>query len=333
MLLKHYLDQGVSKAELSRRFGVNRRTIHYWIETGQLDREVSPGAGGYAPRPPVAHKLDPYKAIIDARLEAFPKLSAKRLFDEVRAAGYAGSYSRVSDYVRAARPREPVEAPVRFETPAGRQGQVDFGTFTLPWGRRHALVIVLGYSRLLWLRFYPRQTMTVLIEGLERAFDAFGGVPEELLFDQMRAVVLSDDRAAGGGLVLNAEFLRFAAHWGFVPRSCRPYRARTKGKVERPIRYIRDGFFYGREFANDDDLNEQAARWLEGTANLRRHATTRERPVDRFERDERAALLPLAVTPYRRLGLRQAAAPRPPRLPASVEVERRPLSVYAEALQ
>ena len=102
------------------------------------------------------------------------------------------------------------------------------------------------------------------MEGLESAFDRFSGVPEELLFDQMRAVVLSDDRAAGGGLVLNAEFLRFAAHWGFMPRSCRPYRARTKGKVERPIRYIRENFFYGRSFANDNDLNEQAARWLGG---------------------------------------------------------------------
>ena len=274
MLLKHYLEQGVSKAELSRRFGVNRRTIHYWIETGQLDRDLSAGARGYAPRPPVAHKLDPYKGIIDARLEAFPKLSAKRLFDEVRAAGYPGGYERVRHYVNTVRPREPVEAAVRFETPAGRQGQVDFGTFTLPWGRRHALVIVLGYSRLLWLRFYPRQTMAVLTEALESAFNRFGGVPEELLFDQMRAVVLSDDRAAGGGLVLNAEFLRFAAHWGFMPRSCRPYRAQTKGKVERPIRYIRESFFYGRTFANDDDLNEQASRWLEGTANLRRHATT-----------------------------------------------------------
>ena len=79
-----------------------------------------------------------------------------------------------------------------------------------------------GYSRLLWLRFYTRQTMPVLMEGLESAFDRFGGVPEELLFDQMRAVVLSDDRGAGGGLVLNEEFLRFAAHWGFMPRSCRP---------------------------------------------------------------------------------------------------------------
>ncbi len=118
-------------------------------------------------------------------------------------------------------------------------------------------------------------------------YDQFAARPAprtgRLLFDQMRAVVLSDDRGAGGGLVLNEEFLRFAAHWGFMPRSCRPYRAQTKGKVERPIRYIRESFFYGRSFVNDNDLNEQAVRWLEGTANVRRHAG--ERPVDRFERE------------------------------------------------
>ena len=136
MLLKHYLERRVSKTELSRRFGVSRRTIHEWIETGQLDREVSSGGARYTPRPPMGHKLDPYKGIIDARLDEYPKLSAKRLFDEIRAAGYPGGYSRVRDYVRGVRPREAVEAAVRFETPAGRQGQVDFGTFTLPWGNR-----------------------------------------------------------------------------------------------------------------------------------------------------------------------------------------------------
>ena len=158
ILLKHYLDQGLSKAELSRRFGVSRRTIHNWIESGQLDRDLSSGETSYTSRPRVAHKLDPYKAIIEERLEQFPKLSAQRLFDEVHAAGYPGGYSRVRDYVRAVRPQEPADAVVRFETSAGSQGQVDFGTFTLPWGRRHALLVVLGYSGLLWLRFYRRQT-------------------------------------------------------------------------------------------------------------------------------------------------------------------------------
>ena len=323
--------RGVSKAELSRRFGVSRRTIHAWIEAGELDRDPSSGEARYSPRPRRPHKLDAYKGIVDERLAEFPLLTAQRLFDEVRAAGYEGGYSRVRDYVREARPREPAEPAVRFETPPGRQGQVDFGTFALPWGRRHALLVVLGHSRLLWLRFYPRQTMAVPAEGLESAFARFGGVPAELLFDQMRAVVVSDDRTSGGELVLNAEFLRFAAHWGFAPRSCRPYRAQTKGKVERPIRYLRESFFYGREFAGDEDLNEQAERWLEGTANVRAHGTTGERPVDRFERDERKALRPLADRPYRRLdGPAPAAAP-PPRPQVAVEVEKRPLRVYAEA--
>ena len=113
MLLKYYLERGVSKAALSRRFGVSRRTIHAWVETGQLDRDLSSGGSRYAPRPPAPHKLDPYTGIIDARLEEYPGLSAQRLFDEVRAAGYPGGYSRVRDYVRAVRPPLPsAAAPV-----------------------------------------------------------------------------------------------------------------------------------------------------------------------------------------------------------------------------
>ena len=332
MLLRHHLEMGTPKAELSRRFGVSRRTIHYWVESGQLDRDLEAGAAQYSPRPPAVWKLDPYKGIIRDRLEEFPKLSARRLFEEVRAAGYPGGYSRVRDYVREVRPGEPLDPVVRFETPPGRQGQVDFGSFSLPWGRRHALLVVLGHSRLLWLRFFPRQTMEVLFCGLEGAFERFGGVPEELLFDQMKAVALSDGRGSGGGLVVNPEFQRFARHWDFRPRACRPRRPRTKGKVERPIRYVRDGFFHGRRFAGDEDLNEQAGRWLDGTANVRRHGTTGERPVDRFERDERAALKPLANRPYSRVGAPPAAPPER-RPPAVVEVQRRPLSAYAEAVR
>ena len=227
MLLRHGLEAGESKTELARRFGVSRRTIHHWIETDRLDRDVEAGAARYAERARVAHKLDPYKGIIDERLSAYPKLSAQRLFEEVRSAGYAGGYGRVRDYVREARPRPPEEPVVRFETLAGWQGQVDFGEFPLPWGRRHALLVVLGYSRLLWMRFYPRQTMDVLFAGLEEAFGRFGGVPREMLFDQMRAVVTSDDRSDGGSLVVNAEFQRFAAHWRRTGGSARAPAART----------------------------------------------------------------------------------------------------------
>ena len=305
MLLKHCLEQGLSKAELA--------------DDPPLDSDgpAGPGSDGAGRRAPVARKLDPCKGIVAARLA---ELTAQRLYEEVRAAGYEGGCGRVREHVRTVRPREAADPVVRFATPPGRQGQVDFATFRVPWERRHALV-VLGHSRPLWLRFCPRQTMALLRDGLENAFETFGGVPEELLFDQMRAVVVSDDRLAGGGLELNAEFLRFAAHWGFRVRSCRPCRARTKGKVERPIRYVRESFFHGREFGGDEDLNEQAERWRAGTANERRHGTNGR------------LCSSLASVPCRRVGER----PRPPDpSPAAapvVAVERRPLREYAEAVR
>jgi transposase len=216
---------------------------------------------------------------------------------------------------------------VRFETPPGVQGQVDFAHISLPWGRRWALVVVLGYSRLMWVKLFPRQRMAELISGLEEAFRFFGGVPQELLFDQMRAVVVSDLRDAGGSLKENTEFLRFANHWGFRIRSCRPYRARTKGKVERPIRYVRENFFYARAFAGDADVDAQLARWLDERANVRVHATTGEQPKVRFERDERALLRPVAATGYHRLGTPVEKRPKSASI-ARVAVERRALSVY-----
>ena len=212
VLLRHYLEQGVGKAEIARRVGVSRRTVYHWIETGQLDRECDAEPVRYGPRGPAPSKLDPYKAIIDERLATYPKLSATRLYREVREAGYEGSYNQVKRYARQVRPLAEPEPERRFETPPGHQGQVDFADFALPWGKRLALVVVLGYSRMLWLQYYERQTMATVVRGLEAAFAFFGGVPSELLFDQMRAVVVGDHRSEGGRLLENREFLRFSAH-------------------------------------------------------------------------------------------------------------------------
>ena len=332
VLLRHYLEQGMTKAAIARQVGVSRDTIYRWIRTGQLDRDLDEEAVRYGPRPPVPSKLDPYKAIIEARLAEYPKLTATRLFKEVRDAGYPGSYSQVKRYVRRVRPRPPEEAVQRFETPPGHQGQVDFADFRLPWGRRHALIVVLGYSRLMWLSYYEHQTMSVVMGGLEAAFLYFGGVPSELLFDQMKAVIVEDGRAGGGRLVENPEFLRFSRHWGFRIRACRPYRAQTKGKVERPIRYIRESFFYGRDFVSDDDLNARVLAWLDGEANVRIHGTLKERPADRFQR-ERPHLTPLAAWPYRPVAPmpepRRASRIRRAPVPPVVDVEHRPLVTYA----
>jgi transposase len=328
VLLRHYLERGLSKAEVARELGISRRTVYHWIATGQLDRGLDNAAVRYTPRPSVTRKIDPFRGIIDARLSEFPKLTATRLFDEVRAAGYAGGYTQLKEYVRQVRPTPPADPVVRFETPPGQQAQVDFAEFRLPWGKRYALVVVLAYSRLLWLQFYACQTLAVLTSGLEDAFAFFGGVPGELLFDQMKAVVIEDQREIGGRVLENAEFARFAAHWGFRIRACRPYRAKTKGKVERPIGYVRQSFFYGRTFLNDADLNAQALAWLAQTANVRIHRTTAEAPHTRFERDERVLLKPLALRPYRSLILPTSRQPMQARYPVLTSVERRSLAWY-----
>lgn len=334
VLLRHYLAEGLTKTAIAEQLGISRRTITRWIADGELDRDLDEPPR-YRARPVVRRKLDPYRAIIEARLEAFPKLSSVRLLDEIRAAGYDGGYTQLKEYVRAVRPRPPEEPVVRFETAPARQAQVDFADFRLPWGKRYALMVVLGYSRLLWVRFFTRKDMRALLDGLEEAFGVFGGVPQELLFDQMRSVITRDGRLSGDRLVSNAEFVRFAAHYEFKIRACRPYRAQTKGKVERPISYVRDSFFYGREFLNDADLDAQLQRWLDGTANVRLHRTTGEQPRLRFDRDERALLQPLPHRPYHSLlvepSKRRSADTqlRASQLPV-VSVERRPLSHYTE---
>ena len=295
VLFRAMLKGGMSKAAISRELGISRRTATRWATADSGGRGHE--ALSYGPRTTGSSILDPYKEIVRIRLSEYPDLSAVRVFRELRESGYRGSYDVVKRYVRQVRPQPGKEPVVRFETAPGRQGQVDFAEFPLPWGKRYALLVVLGFSRLLWFQFFERQTMEVLMRGLEAAFAYFGGVPWELLFDQMKAVIIEDHRASAGELLRNAEFERFSHHHGFVIRACRPYRARTKGKVERPIRYLRDAFFYGREFASDEDLNDQALRWLETVANVRMHRTLKEVPRARFER-ERFLLGPLADRPY-----------------------------------
>ena len=337
VLLQHLLDEGLSKTAIAQRLGVSRRVVHHWIATGQLTRDLTAAPPRQYPARPT--HLAPYHAIITARLATYGELSAVRLFDEVRAAGYAGGITQLREYVARVRPRHAPEPVVRFETAPGHQAQVDFAEFRLPWGKRYALLVVLGYSRLLWLKFYPRQTLATVIAGLEEAFTYLGGVPREILFDQMKAVIIDDHRLDGGKLLENAEFLRFAAHWEFRIRACRPYRAKTKGKVERPIRYVRENFIYGREFVGDADLEAQRLAWLDGVANVRVHRTTQCVPRVRFETEEVMHLQPLAVRAYRPLMLPAERTTRrtvphrlTPTLPSLV-VEQRGLRSYQQLVE
>jgi transposase len=180
VLLKHYLASGLAKAAIARQLGISRRVLYHWIDTGQLERDLSAGAPGRS-RVAGPAKLDPYKPLIQERLTTYPALSAVRLLAECRAAGYPGGYSQLKAYVARIRPRPEPEPVVRFETAPGEQAQFDFADVRFPWGKRHVLLVVLGYSRLLYVEFVPRQTALTVMLGLERAFQAFGGVPREIL--------------------------------------------------------------------------------------------------------------------------------------------------------
>jgi len=288
IVLRHYLEEGLSQSAIARKLGVSRRTVYRYQRSGRI-------APSYEPRPPRPSPLDPYKAYIRGRLEAYPELSAVRLLQEIQALGYPGKYTSVKDFVRAQRPARPISVEQRFEVAPGQQAQVDFATFKTPFGTVHALLVVLSWSRALWVRFGFHQDQLTVLGGLHQAFIAFGGVPKTALFDRMRTAVA--DTGPEGAALFNAEMLRFAAHCGFHPLACRPYRAKTKGRVERAVSYLRSSFFYGRTFRDLADLNAQCAAWLQETANARVHGTTREVPAERLER-EQGQLLPVPQEPY-----------------------------------
>lgn len=287
IVLQHFIREGLPRKAIAHRLGVSRKTVQRYANTGAQP--------AYSLKSQRLTLIDPYKDYIRGRLEIFPELTAKRLFAEIRENGYKGKYTRVKDFVRSVRPKVPIEIEQRFEVSPGYQAQVDFATFKTAFGTVYALLVVLSWSRDLWVRFFLHQDQLTVLSGLNQAFVAFGGVPKTVLFDRMKTAVA---RSQGDGrAVFNDEMLHFATYYGFRPVACRPYRAKTKGKVERAVSYLRRSFFYGRSFHDLVDLNAQLQEWLQNTANARVHGTTGEIPSIRLEA-ERSHLLALPVVPY-----------------------------------
>src|SRR3954447_12734649 len=150
---------------------------------------------------------------------------------------------------------------------------------------------------MLWGRFVVHQDMQTLLRCHAAAFEALGGVPEQILYDRMRTVFAREDPETSH-IIYNPTLIAFARHYGYLPRACQAYRPKTKGKVERPFRYIREDFFLGRSFRNLDDLNVQLRHWLDTVANPRLHATTRQVVNEAFA-TEKPALATLPLLPYR----------------------------------
>jgi len=289
--------QGLNVSAIARRVGSDRKTVRKYIERG-----LEPPS--YGPREPRARRLTPFEAyLLRQRVAAYPGLTAGRLLREIREYGYGGGYTAVTDFLREVRPRPVPPFEVRFETPPGEQAQVDFAQFEVIFADEPSVVrkvwlfsLVLGYSRLIWARYVAHQDLQTVLRCHMAAFAALGGVPREVLYDRMKTAVIGEDHEAH--IVYNRALIDFAGHYGFYPKACRPYRAKTKGKVERPFRYIREDFFLARSFRNLDELNTQLTHWLATVANPRVHATTR-RVVNEAFAEEKLVLQPLPLVLFR----------------------------------
>lgn len=295
IMVLNLVEQGLTVTAISRRTGLDRKTVRKYIGRG-LE------APTYTPRPAKPTVVGPFGTFLRERVTAVPELTAKRLLREIRELGYAGGYTALKDFLRAVRPPVVTGYERRFETPPGKQGQVDFAHFRTVFTDEPGVEriiwlfsLVLGHSRMMWARFVTRQDLAAVLRCHVAAFEALGGAPAQILYDRMKTAVLGevDDQ----GIVYNEKLLALAAHYDFLPKACKPYRAKTKGKVERPFRYVREDFFLGRSFRNLDDLNAQFQQWLDQIANVRRHATTNRVVVEHFT-EEKPHLKPLPAGPF-----------------------------------
>lgn len=285
--------QGLSNTAIARQLGISRRTV-----TRRLQQGLE--APAYGPRPQKPRLVEAFEAYLRDRVTAWPDLSAKRLLREIKEQGYRGGYAAVTACLREVRPPSVQLYERRYETPPGQQAQVDFAYFEVAFTDAPGVTqivwlftMVLGYSRFLWGRFCPNQKLATVLRCHIDAFDDQGGVPKEILYDRMKTAVVGTD--VDDLVVYNPSLVALARHYGYQPRACRPYRAKTKDKVERPYRYVRQDFFLARSFRNLDDLNAQFDGWLVEIANPRCHATTRRIVVEAFA-EEQLQVLP--AIPY-----------------------------------
>jgi transposase len=289
--VKLLYQEGCSRTEIARRLAIDRKTVRKALKLEEPPDYTRARAGS---------KLDPYRDFIRQRIND-GVTNVIKLRREIQRRGYQGSISILRDFTRPLRPAPPPEAFVRFETPPGDQAQVDWGEL---WGvdlagRKHRVycfTMVLGYSRCLYAELTEHMDLTTLLRCHINAFDYFGGITRTILYDNMKQVILRRDEETHK-LRFNTRFLDFARYCSFAPRLCRPMRPQTKGKVESAVKYVKGNFWPGEIYLGLGCSNAELRVWLDTVANVRIHATTREKPFDRMKL-ERPTLISLPSVPY-----------------------------------
>jgi transposase len=287
--LRQLREQGWGTKRIARELGIARNTIR---------RYVREGAGATRQVRPAARALDEEgRRLATALFDGEAEGNAVVVTELLRERGYDVA-ARTVQKVTAPRRRERVAAAVasvRFETAPGAQMQIDFGQKVVSIAgepvRVHLLVAVLSYSRRLYVKAFLAERQDDWREGIAGAFRHFGGVPRTVLGDNARSLVVAHDRATQT-VTFHPAYVAFCRDWDVVPRTCAPYRARTKGKTESGVKYVKRNALAGRAFKTFAQLEAHLADWMR-TADNREHGTTHEAPLLRFVRDEAAALRPL----------------------------------------
>lgn len=268
-------DKGIR--EIARETGHSRNTVRKYLRAGEMPEHRTSCKR--------TSKLDPYKETI-GELTSQGIFNCEVIYERIKAEGYAGGRTILRNYVSSFRPPKQTPAVRRYETKPGKQAQIDWGEYiyideeSCEIRKLYLFVMILGYSRAIYVEFANRCNANAFNRCLIHAFEYFGGVTDVVLTDRMKTVILGigDDRKP----IWNANFSDLAATLGFTPKVCRPYRPQTKGKVERSIEFVKGNFLADRKFTDYGDLNRQALTWLT-EKNRRIHGSTGERPIDRLK--------------------------------------------------
>jgi transposase len=299
----HHLheQEHLSAAQIASRLELHPQTVCKWIARLKYERRAQP------PRP---SKLDPFKGTV-ARLLAQHPYTAQQLFQRLREGGYAGGYGILKDYVRHIRPSH-APAFLTLQFAPGQCAQVDWGS--AGWLRvgstRRRLsffVMVLCYSRRMFVEFTLAQTQEHFLAGHQHAFEYFHGVSTEVMVDNCKTAVLS--HPLGQPAVFHPRYLDFARHYGFTIKACGARKPHEKGRVEKAVHYVKQNFLAGLDLSNLEAINAAARQWLDQVANLRVHGETHQVPQELFAR-ERLHLRPLTVLPYELATLHTVLASR-----------------------
>jgi transposase len=271
-------EKGITISAIARQVGIDRKTARKYAGLLSYPKDRRKGKES---------KLDPYKAYLDAKLQEAPYTST-RLFREIRIQGFTGSYFLVQRYVKTVRNRLTTKAVYRFETEPGHQAQFDWGDCgrikeSGKESKLYCFSMILGYSRMRYVEFTTSYDTETLIKCHINAFNYFGGYVREILYDNLKQVILKRMYNVKESK-LNTKFADFCGFYGFTPRFCRPYRAQTKGKIENTIGYMKSDFFMGIKVASLEQLNNEARAWLD-RVNSQVHGTTREVPYDRLKQE------------------------------------------------